>query len=76
MNVSIPHNGLLESPHKEPDGSEAPFYYFAGIVIAIFLVACGMVSLIRYWRWSARSKYAIQRGVDLPDPWKGFWGWQ
>jgi magnesium transporter len=76
MNVHIPHNGEAEAPHKEPDGSESPFFWFIGIVITIFLVACSMVSLIRYWRWAARRKWAGVRGAEVPGLWDGYWGWK
>ncbi|ORY26334.1 hypothetical protein BCR39DRAFT_498322 [Naematelia encephala] len=74
MNIRIPHNGDRYT-HLEPDGSLSPFNYFAGIVIGIFLVACGMVTLIRYWRWLARVKWAGLRGETVPRPWDGYWGW-
>lgn len=58
MNARVPHNGLWESDtRKEPDGSRSPFNFFAGIVVALFLVMCGLVSMIRYWRWQARVKH-------------------
>ncbi|WWD17006.1 hypothetical protein CI109_101442 [Kwoniella shandongensis] len=75
MNIHIPHNGVAEAPHKEPDGSQSPFNYFGGIVVAIFLVACGMTMIIRYWRWLARKKWGKLRGVEVPEFWEAFWGW-
>ncbi|KAK8864684.1 hypothetical protein IAR55_001936 [Kwoniella newhampshirensis] len=76
MNVHVPQNGVAGSHlHEEPDGSQSPFGYFGGIVIAIFLVACGMVMIIRYWRWLARKKWGRTRGVDIPQFWEAFWGW-
>lgn len=76
MNVIVPHNGEWANPHSEPDGSVAPWNYFAGVVIGIFFVACGMLSLIRYWRSAARRKFAESRGMEKPDPWDAYWGWQ
>lgn len=77
MNIHIPQNGDATSDlHKEADGSESPFGYFAGILIGIFLVGCGMVTLIRYWRWRARQKWNRIRGAETPAFWDGFWGWQ
>ncbi|KAK4687837.1 magnesium transporter, partial [Tremellales sp. Uapishka_1] len=76
MNIHIPANGAAGSKlHKEADESQSPFGYFGGILVAIFLVACAMVSVIRYWRWMARQKFGKQRGADLPDAWQGYWGW-
>lgn len=77
MNIHGPRNGdQADSTHREPDGSIAPFNYFAGTVVVIFLAACCMLSLIRYWRWTARKKFAGFRNVELPDAWKGYWGWE
>ncbi len=77
MNVRAPRNGdVNDKKHREPDGTQAPFNYFAGTVILIFLVACGMVSTIRYWRWVARRKFGRVRGTKLPGYWEGYWGWE
>ncbi|OXH76108.1 cation transporter [Cryptococcus neoformans] len=79
MNVYVPHNGWIHCPTDtlcEPDGSMSPFNYFAAIVIGIALVACCMVSVIRWWRWGARKKFGRLRGVELPNAWDGFWGWE
>ena len=77
MNIRTPRNGdVNDTSHREPDGSISPFNYFAGTVVVIFLVACGMVSVIRYWRWAARRKWASKRGVRLPQIWQGYWGWE
>ncbi|OWZ60459.1 cation transporter [Cryptococcus neoformans c45] len=79
MNVYVPHNGWIHCPTDtlcEPDGSMSPFNYFAAIVIGIALVACCMVSVIRWWRWDARKKFGRLRGVELPNAWDGFWGWE
>lgn len=79
MNVNVPHNGWKQCPtHNlcEPDGSLAPFNYFAAIVTGIALVACCMVSIIRWWRWNARKKFGRLRGVEVPSAWDGFWGWE
>ncbi|ODN95364.1 hypothetical protein L198_04760 [Cryptococcus wingfieldii CBS 7118] len=76
INVNTPHNGDNESDTlKEPDGSMSPFNYFGCIVVAIFLVACAMVTIIRYWRWLARKKNGRERGVAVPEFWDGYWGW-
>ncbi|TYJ51764.1 hypothetical protein B9479_007656 [Cryptococcus floricola] len=76
INVNVPHNGDIASDQlKEPDGSTSPFNYFGCIVVAIFLVACAMVTIIRYWRWLARKKNGRERGVGVPDFWDGYWGW-
>ncbi|WRT66670.1 uncharacterized protein IL334_003630 [Kwoniella shivajii] len=76
MNANVPHNGDADADsHEEANGSQSPFGYFAGIVIAIFLVACVMVTVIRYWRWLARKKWSSLRGAELPEFWQGFWGW-
>ncbi|OCF43050.1 hypothetical protein I317_03143 [Kwoniella heveanensis CBS 569] len=77
MNVRRPQNGdPTRDDHRESDGSMAPFNYFAAIVVGIFLVACCMVAIIRYWRWLARKKWSRLRGADIPDFWEGFWGWR
>ena len=76
MNIHVPHNGDADDKHREADGSMAPLNWFAGIVVLIFLVGCGMVMLIRYWRYTARVKWASVRGEGVPDFWKAFWGWQ
>lgn len=77
MNIHGPRNGAAGDPkHRESDGSEAPFGYFAGACVVIFLVACGMVSVIRYWRWAARVKWGAKRGSQVPRVWEGYWGWE
>lgn len=79
INVHVPHNGWIDCPTDtlcEPDGSMSPFNYFAAIVIGIALVACCMVSVIRWWRWDARKKFGRLRGIELPNAWDGFWGWE
>ncbi|WWC94542.1 hypothetical protein V866_001388 [Kwoniella sp. B9012] len=77
MNVNVPHNGDPDmNAHEHDDGTPSPYGYFAGIVIAIFLIACVMVMIIRYWRWLARKKWSRLRGADVPDFWEGFWGWR
>ncbi|EIW66008.1 hypothetical protein TREMEDRAFT_35729, partial [Tremella mesenterica DSM 1558] len=43
MNIHVPRNGSLASPHREPDGSIAPYNVFACVVVAIFLIGCAMV---------------------------------
>lgn len=77
MNVSVPHNGAsLDKPHAEEDGSQSPFNWFIGIVAASFVIACFMVTIIRYWRWTARRKWARIRGEPVPPFSRGFWGWE
>ncbi|WWC69892.1 uncharacterized protein I206_103835 [Kwoniella pini CBS 10737] len=77
MNVTVPHNGDPDQDgHAESNGTPSPLYYFAGIVIGIFLVACVMLTIIRYWRWLARKKWSSLRGADVPEFWEGFWGWR
>ncbi|WWC89067.1 uncharacterized protein L201_003985 [Kwoniella dendrophila CBS 6074] len=76
MNANVPHNGEKGADgNRHADGTESPLYYFAGIVIGIFLVACCMLAIIRYWRWLARKKFARLRGAEIPEFWDGFWGW-
>ncbi|WVQ75660.1 hypothetical protein IAR50_005289 [Cryptococcus sp. DSM 104548] len=76
MNPNVPHNGWNGSDQlKEEDGTTSPLNYFGAIVVAIILVACTMMTIIRYWRWLARKKFGKQRGVELPEFWDGFWGW-
>ncbi|WVQ79655.1 hypothetical protein IAT38_001755 [Cryptococcus sp. DSM 104549] len=76
INAHTPHNGWIGSDTlREPDGSMAPFNWFAAMVVWIFLVACVMVSIIRYWRWLARKKFGAQRGLEMPSFWEGYWGW-
>jgi magnesium transporter len=76
MNVHIPNNGQEENPHQEPDGAESPFNVFGIVVVGIAVVGFVMVSLIRYWRWVARRKWAGVRGAEVPDWWDGYWGWK
>jgi Mg2+ and Co2+ transporter CorA len=75
MNIKVPHNGLREGTHLEPDGSVAPHNYFAGICVGIFFIGCGLVLVVRWWRWLARKKWTELRGGELPPTWDGFWGW-
>ncbi|WVN85663.1 uncharacterized protein L203_100812 [Cryptococcus depauperatus CBS 7841] len=70
-NVNVPHN----TRQREPNDSVAPFNFFAGIVVGIFIVACCLVTIIRYWRWLARKKFAKLRGTELPGFWNEYWGW-
>ena len=75
MNVHAPHNGDAET-HKNADGSRGRFTWFAGICVFMFIVTCGLVFTIRYWRWAARKKFGRKRGEALPSNWDGFWGLQ
>ncbi|RXK39912.1 hypothetical protein M231_02846 [Tremella mesenterica] len=75
MNIHVPRNGSLASPHREPDGSIAPYNVFACVVVAIFLIGCAMVLQIRYWRYAARTKWAARRQTGVPGFWSAFWGW-
>lgn len=75
MNVHIPRNKRPGDGPPLPNGAISPFNYFAGIVVAIFLVACCMVTVIRWWRWKARQKWAGIRKAEVPDWWEGYWGW-
>ena len=73
MNVHDISNNL---PHNVVHSYLAPFNWFAAVLILIFTVACVMVSLIRYWRWLARRKFATMRARELPSMWDGYWGWR
>jgi hypothetical protein len=75
MNVHVPHN--LAPEDREALGIAGPqrHNYFAGVVVGVFLVACGLVTMIRWWRWKARVKWSRRRGVEVPNAWDGFWGW-
>lgn len=76
MNVNLPHNGGHDDPPLRPDGSHFPYNWFIAIVIIIFFVACGLLCVIRYWRWAARKKWTALRGGDIPSTWNGYWGWE
>ncbi|WWC62205.1 uncharacterized protein I303_104800 [Kwoniella dejecticola CBS 10117] len=77
MNANVPHNGDADMDgHAHTDGTPSPLGYFAGIVVGIFLVACVMLTIIRYWRWLARKKWSNLRGAEVPEFWEGFWGWR
>lgn len=72
MNVRVPHN------RKDKEDGPPPYKYytyFAGVCVGVFLVACGLVFVIRWWRWKAREKWSKKRGVAVPNAWDGFWGW-
>lgn len=84
INVRIPTNGSRDVETSDitgltgkltADGHVAPFNMFICICIGVFIIACLMVSLVRYWRWHARVKQARRRGTDLPTAWSGYWGW-
>ncbi|GMK53933.1 hypothetical protein CspeluHIS016_0105190 [Cutaneotrichosporon spelunceum] len=75
MNVYVPHN-LHPDVKKELNLPGPTKLNLFGIVVAIvFLVACGLVFIIRWWRWTARKKWNRLRGAEVPDAWDGFWGW-
>ncbi|TXT09019.1 hypothetical protein VHUM_02493 [Vanrija humicola] len=75
MNVHLPANGDREH-HRRADGSQAPFNIFGIIVAGTFVISCAVVLLIRYWRYRARCKWSQIRGVDVPEAWSVFWGWE
>lgn len=76
MNVRVPHN--RKPPTDDSDEGPPPYYlnYFAGVCVGVFLVACCLVFVIRWWRWKAREKWSKLRGVEVPSAWDGFWGWE
>jgi Mg2+ and Co2+ transporter CorA len=74
MNVYRPSNGDQDE-HLGADGKPAGFGWFAGIVVMVFVIACGLATIVRWWRWVARKKWTRRRGGKLPSEWAGFWGW-
>ena len=76
MNVRVPHNGDPDNSHDETDGSPAPLNWFIGIVIGMLLLTFTMAFIIRWWRWSARVKWAKKRAESVPSVWDGFWGFR
>ena len=76
MNIHLPQNGAAGNKgHLEPDGARAPFNLFGIVLAGIFLAACGMLTLIRWWRWEARRKFAGLRQSEVPSFKEGYWGW-
>ena len=59
-----------------PPGAPYHLYWFAGIVIFMFFVICGLVAILRWWRWAARVKRTKKRGADVPSTWDGYWGFR
>ncbi|CAK9781178.1 hypothetical protein CC85DRAFT_266265 [Cutaneotrichosporon oleaginosum] len=76
LNVHVPHNHIPEENEEGIMPRHPRNYYFAGVVIGVFLVACTLVTVIRWWRWKARVKWSRIRGVEVPRAWDGFWGWE
>ncbi|KAL1411370.1 hypothetical protein Q8F55_002326 [Vanrija albida] len=75
MNIHIPTNGDRKT-HLRADGSRSPFNIFGLIVAGTVLITCCLVLLIRYWRYRARKKWSQVRGIDVPEAWSAFWGWE
>lgn len=74
MNVRVPRDGDKE--HLDENGDPADFITFGVIVAIVFAIVCAMVALVRWWRWTARRKFAEKRGVEVPNQWDGYWGWK
>lgn len=78
MNVRVPHNGEQDSINYEApdDGTIGHYYAFAGILVAVFVVAATMVSMVRYWRYLAKRKWGKVRGAEVQAGWGTYWGLQ
>lgn len=74
MNVRVPRDG--DADHLDENGNLAGYNAFEITTVIVFFIVCGIVSLVRWWRWTARRDNAAKRGVEVPSNWEGYWGWR
>lgn len=63
MNVNIPRNGVYASPHRNSDGTQAPFYVFGIICVGMF--GAGVILWALVWYMFRQSERATGRKIKV-----------